>query len=301
MDRATLADRITESFEDLPGQLGAAARYILDNPGDVALLSMREQARRAGVQPWTMTRLAKRFGFDGYDELRQLHGEALKEQALGFAGKAGEQVARQRQGGSHALARDIAAQTAAQLGNLADAGTLEALARAAATLAAARRIYCFGLRSSHAVAAHFTYSMTFLGEKAHLLDHVNGAGLDKLRHATAEDVFFVTTVAPYTRATVEAAASARALGLTVVALTDSAVSPLASLADQCVIVSTESPSFLHTMTPAFAAAEILAALVAGEGGEEALSEIAKTEALLSTLNTHLLDPAPRAHRSGKPK
>ncbi|WP_295809893.1 MurR/RpiR family transcriptional regulator [uncultured Nitratireductor sp.] len=299
MDRATLADRITHSFETLPGQLGAAARYVLDNPGDVALLSMREQARRAGVQPWTMTRLAKRFGFEGYDELRQLHGEALKEKALGFAGKAGEQVARQRQGGSHALARDIAAQSAAQLGNLAEAGTLEALARAAATMAAARRIYCFGLRSSHTVAAHFAYSMSFLGEKAQLLDHVNGAGLDRLRHAGSEDVFFAITVAPYTRATIEAATNAKALGLTVVALTDSPVSPLAGLADRCVLVSTESPSFLHTMAPAFVAAEILAALVAGEGGEEALEEIGKTEALLSTLNTHLLDPAPRAHRSGK--
>ncbi|MCR4268354.1 MurR/RpiR family transcriptional regulator [Nitratireductor sp. ZSWI3] len=299
MDRAALADRITRSFDQLPGQLGAAARYVLDNPGDVALLSMREQARRAGVQPWTMTRLAKRLGFEGYEELRQLHGAALKEQALGFSGKAGAQVARQKEGGSHALARDIAAAGAAQVAALAEPETLETLVAAARTMADARRIYCFGLRSSHAVAAHFAYAMSFLGEKAVLLDFGAGTGLDALRHAQAGDVFFVTTVAPYTRASIEAAEHARSLGLTVVALTDSPVSPIAALADHVILAATESPSFLHTMTPAFAAAEILAALVAGAGGEAALAAIGRAEKQLSTLKIHLLQPAPRAHLFGK--
>src|SRR5690606_9165653 len=88
MDCATLTGEITRSIDTLPGEMAAAARYVLRNPGDVALLSMREQARRAGVRPWTMTRLAKRFGLDGYETVRRLHGEALKERALGFSGKA---------------------------------------------------------------------------------------------------------------------------------------------------------------------------------------------------------------------
>ncbi|WP_048649316.1 MurR/RpiR family transcriptional regulator [Nitratireductor soli] len=299
MDRAALADHITRSFGDLPGQLGTAARYVLDNPGDVALLSMREQARRAGVQPWTMTRLAKRLGLDGYEELRQLHGEALKEQALGFSGKAGAQVARQKQGGSHALARDIAAASAAQVAMLAEAETLDALAAAARTMAAARRIYCFGLRSSHAVAAHFTYALSFLGEKAVLLDFGAGTGLDALRHAEPGDVFFIVTVAPYTRASIEAAEHARSHGMSVVALTDSPISPLAGLADRVILTTTDSPSFLHAMTPAFAAVEILAALIAGEGGEAALAAIGRAESQLAALKIHLLQPAPRARRFGK--
>ncbi|WP_040678373.1 MurR/RpiR family transcriptional regulator [Nitratireductor pacificus] len=301
MDRAALADRITRSFEELPGQLGAAARYVLDNPGDVALLSMREQARRAGVQPWTMTRLAKRLGLDGYEALRQMHGEALKEQALGFSGKAGAQVARQKEGGSHALARDIAAASAAQVSALAEPAALDGLVAAAEMMASARRIYCFGLRSSHAVVAHFAYIMSFLGEKAVLLDFGAGTGLDCLRHAEAGDVFFVVAVAPYTRASIEAAEHARSLGLNVVTLTDSAVSPLAALADQTVFAATESPSFLHAMTPAFAAAEILAALVAGIGGDAALAAIGRTESQLATLKIHHLQPAPRARRFGKPR
>src|SRR3546814_1285916 len=39
------------------------------------ILSMREQARRAGVQAATMTRLAKAIGLDGYEALRQSRSE----------------------------------------------------------------------------------------------------------------------------------------------------------------------------------------------------------------------------------
>ncbi|TIW80492.1 MAG: SIS domain-containing protein, partial [Mesorhizobium sp.] len=39
MIRAPLTDAIVEAFDSLPSQLQDAARYLLDNPEDVALLS----------------------------------------------------------------------------------------------------------------------------------------------------------------------------------------------------------------------------------------------------------------------
>lgn len=297
MDRNDFAERITQSVDGLPGQLGAAARYVLDNPGDVALLSMREQARRAGVRPWTMTRLAKRLGLDGYDDVRQLHGEALKEQALGFSGRASAQLARQKQEGGGALGAEMAGTMAAQIAAMAAPARIEVLAGAARDMAAARRIYCFGLRSGRPVASHLAYVLSFLGDKTVLLDGDGGAGLDALRFAGAGDIFFVATVSPYTRASVEAARFAAGKGLVVVAITDSAASPVASVARHVIVAATESPSFFHAMAPAFAAAEILAALVAGEGGESSLEAIARAEEHLAERKVHLHDrpqpPEPR--------
>ena len=76
MDRGPLNASIVEAFDILPPQLQTAARYMLDRPDDVALLSMREQARRAGVPAATMTRLAKRLGLEGYDQVRELYAGA---------------------------------------------------------------------------------------------------------------------------------------------------------------------------------------------------------------------------------
>lgn len=287
MDRSALADRIIQSFDSLPAQLGTAARYVLDNPDDVALLSMREQARRAGVQPWTMTRLAKRLGFDGYESLRELHAEAVRHGELGFSGKAGEQVARQKKGGEQAFAGDIAGTVAAQVGRLAEPDTLAALTAAAAIMADAKRVFCLGLRSGHAIMAHFAYVMSFLGEKAILLGGSAAGGLDAVRLATPRDVLFVTTVAPYTRQTVETARYAAGRDVPVVALTDSAVSPVALIARHTILVGTESPSFFHTVAPSFVVAEILAALIAGRGGDRALTAIKNSERQLTALGVHM--------------
>ncbi len=287
---ASLTDRIVAEFTDLSEQLGQAARYILDNPNDVALLSMREQARRAGVKPWTMTRLAHRLGYEGYEAIREESAAALRRAALGFAGRAGAQAAREEGAGEHGLAGDIVQAVGAGLDRLAEPATMNDLSAAARLVFEARRVYCLGLRASHPVASQFAYLMSFLDERAILLGRGGGIDVDAMRHATSDDLLFAVSVAPYTGATIETARYAARRGIPVLALTDSPVSPLAALANRSVIVSTDSPSFFHTMTPALAAIEVLASLVIGRGGAKALEAIAATEEQLARLNIHLYSP-----------
>ena len=287
MEGGPLARPIVEAFDALSPQLQTAARWMLDRPDDVALLSMREQARQAGVPPATMTRLAKRLGLDGYDEVRALYAGAVREGALGFAGQAVAQVEAQKLRGEKALAADMVQSLARQIARLAEPAALERLADAAGRLHKARRVYCLGLRSCHAAAWHFHYMLSLLGDKTVMLDDAGGTGLDAIRDATAADVLLAASVDPYARATVDAARYAVARGVPVVALTDSEVSPLASMASAIIVVATESPSFFHTMTPLLAVAEILAALVAGRSGAKALAALAHTEAQLAAFGVHL--------------
>jgi DNA-binding MurR/RpiR family transcriptional regulator len=278
---------IVEAFDALSPQLQTAARYVLACPDDVALLSMREQARRAGVPPATMTRLAKRLGLEGYDEVRALYAGAVRDGTLGFAGKAGVQVEAQKLRGERALAADMALTLSRQIARLAETPTLDRLADAAGRLHQARRIYCLGLRSCHAIAWHFHYMLSLLGDKTVMLDDAGGIGLDAIRDAGKSDVVLAASVEPYARATIEGARYAAQQGVPVVALTDSEVSPLAQIAVAIIPAATESPSFFHTMTPLLAVAEILAALVAGRSGQKALDALTRTEAQLAAFGVHL--------------
>src|SRR5580698_4951947 len=88
-----LAPQLINGFDGMSGQLRIAARFILDQPREVALLSMRDLARRAGVQPATMTRLAKHLGLSGYDALREMYAESVREGGVAFAARADRQVA----------------------------------------------------------------------------------------------------------------------------------------------------------------------------------------------------------------
>jgi DNA-binding MurR/RpiR family transcriptional regulator len=285
--RGPLNASIVEAFDLLPPQLQTAARYMLDRPDDVALLSMREQARRAGVPPATMTRLAKRLGLDGYDNVRELYAGAVRAGTLGFAGKAGVQVEVQALHGERALAAEMATALSRQIAALAEPAALDRLADAASRLHEARRVYCLGLRSCHAAAWHFHYMLSLLGDKTVMLDDAGGTGLDAIRDAGTADALLVASVEPYARATIEGARYAADRGVPVVALTDSEVSPLAQIAGNTILVATASPSFFHTMTPLLAVAEILAALVAGRGGAKALAALEHTEAQLAAFGVHL--------------
>jgi DNA-binding MurR/RpiR family transcriptional regulator len=287
MDQGALTERIVAAFDAMPVQLQTAARYVLDRPSDVALLSMREQARQAGVQPATMTRLAKRLGLEGYDAVRELYADTIRTAGPGFARKAGAQVASQRLKGDRALAAEMVASLNSHIARLTEPGVaLDRLAAAAARLAGASRVYCLGARSAYSIALHLHYILSLFGRETVLLDSGAGIGRDPIRTAGPKDVLFAVSIAPYTRETVEAARYAHGRGVPIVALTDSEVSPLAQVAADTILVATDCPSFYHTMVPAFAVAEILAALVAGRSGAKALAALKDTDDQLTALNVH---------------
>jgi DNA-binding MurR/RpiR family transcriptional regulator len=292
MHQGELVLRIREAFDSMPAQLRSAARYVLDHPQDVALLTMREQARQAGVQPATMTRLAQRLGLGGYEMLRDIHADALRGGEIGFAGRGGIQVAAQKLKGDHALVADILQSIGSQLGGLGNAASIDRLVEAAIALTAARRVYCLGLRSSYAIAWHLHYTMSLIGEKSILLPGPAGTGGDALGHATSRDVLLAASVHPYTRLTLDLAEFAAGRSVQVVAVTDSEVAPLAQIADHLVIVPTGSPAFLNTLAPAFAVAEILGALVAGHAGQGAVEALRRFDEQGAALKTHLFHRSP---------
>ncbi|HEX6119956.1 MAG TPA: MurR/RpiR family transcriptional regulator [Dongiaceae bacterium] len=281
-----MTDQIIDEFDDMPAQLQSAARYVLDRPNDVALLSMREQARQAHVLPSTMTRLAKRLGLDGYERVRSLYADAIRDEKHGFSGKAGLQVANQQLKGDQGLAAEMVAALKEQLDQLAQPAQLANLARAAGRLAQAEHIYCLGLRACYPIAWNLHYVLSLIGERAILLDGAAATGLDRIRSAGKRDVLFAASIDPYTRATVDLARYVRSAGIPIVAVTDSPLSPIARIADETLLIATEGPSFFHALTPAFVVSEIIAALVAGRGGEASLDALRRTETQLSALHVH---------------
>ena len=124
---APLRTEILAQYDALPRQLQAAARWAIDHPQDVALLSMREQARRAGVVPVTMTRLAQRLGYSGYEAIRALYVEKMRRGSTVFSGKAKALVERRKLKGDTALAFDLLDTQARQMHGLAVGSALEQL------------------------------------------------------------------------------------------------------------------------------------------------------------------------------
>src|SRR4029450_3412803 len=68
---------IEREFDGLSPELQRAARWVRSNGPVLALRSMRSAAGQAGVSPATMTRLARRLGFDSFGALREPYVDRL--------------------------------------------------------------------------------------------------------------------------------------------------------------------------------------------------------------------------------
>ncbi|MCT7376843.1 MurR/RpiR family transcriptional regulator [Chelativorans salis] len=285
MKQGPLAELLLERFDSMPPQLQMASRFVLDHPDDVALMSMREQANRAGVSHSTMMRLARSLGLNSYEEMRALYARGLREAHRNFEVPGLSEGEDAEQGGFSLVGR-MSDTLAAQVARFGDYGAARQLMAAADVLAGGRRLFCLGLRSEHAVAHHFNQTLSLFDEQATLLDAVGGTGIDNLGQGGSGDVMLAVGVEPYTRATVEIARQAAAFDIAVVAITDSQVSPLARIARQSIIVTTHSLVGFQSLVSAMAAAEILAALVAARRGIDVEQALQEAKARLSALDVY---------------
>ena len=285
MERDAFIDHVKQAFDGLPGRIQAAARFVLDNPHDVALLSMRELARRAKVPPATMTRLAQHLGLTGYEDIRAIHAAALRDRPENYSDRAEGLVRRHREVGLIGVAAAMVESLSTQVADLQQSIHVEQMVEAAEALGAGRRVFCLGQRSSFPPAYHFAHVLRFFDQRAHLLDAAGSTGSAGALDIGADDVLLVVSITPAARHVVEITAYARRSGATVIAVTDSHASPTGRMAHRVVIVGSRSPSFFDTMTPAFAACEILVALVAAREAGDVPAAVRDTEARLSDLQT----------------
>jgi DNA-binding MurR/RpiR family transcriptional regulator len=281
MGVSAVRDRIRESLHEMPAQMRAAARFIVEHPSEVALLSMREQARMAGVPPATMTRLAQRLGFSGFNELKDIYAETMREGVPWFSGRAVDLLEKRNRSGSAKVAAEIAQTIAAAVGALAHPDRVQELQRAARILGGCRRTFAIGARAMFPVAFTYAYTQTYFSGRATLLDGPGATGIDQLGDSERGDGMLAASLRPYAASTLQAVETAHRRGLRIVAITDSDYAPIARLAECTICVSPQSNSFFDTIAPALAAVEIIVALIASHGGKGVPDRIrAREEELL---------------------
>jgi DNA-binding MurR/RpiR family transcriptional regulator len=237
-DRATtydeLKDAISDAYPSLSPQLQRLARYALDKPHDLALGTVAAVAEANAVQPSSTIRFANALGFDGFSQMQQVFQSHLVERSAPYR----ERIAQMRRAGKGAAGKgDVLPQFVAesivelqQLEEHVDAARLDA---AAGILASAPQIHVLAQRRAFPVACYLAYALNQLELPAHLLDGLGGM-LGEFAHTIrAGDALLVASFRNYTPAVVETALACRSRGVSVIAITDSALSPLKPAADVC--------------------------------------------------------------------
>ena len=276
---ALIAD-IHACYAQLSPQFQAGARYLVDHPDDVAVSSMRSIATRAKVQSSALVRLAQQLGFAGWPELKSIFVERLRGGPAGYAAKAGALA-----GKSTELVSEV---FAVQQRNLAatESASHAALQAAAGLLEAASRVHVAGFRAAHPIAYTFHYLYRLLRPSVPLLSGQGGTLEMDLRALQAGEAVLVASFAPYSSEALLVANSARQAGCLLVAISDSAMSPLALQADASIVIAVDSPSFFPSIVAGIAVVESLAELLVARAGPPAVEAIGAAETQLRELGAY---------------
>ena len=100
VDTSEILDRVISAYDGLSPQLQKAAQYVVDNPNEVGVNSMRQLAGLAGVQPNTLERMSKSLGFGSYEDFRAPFREVLRRGIDSFPDRV-RWLQHIGQGGSH--------------------------------------------------------------------------------------------------------------------------------------------------------------------------------------------------------
>lgn len=232
----TLRGDIVRRYEELSPRLQQVAKYVLENPNDMALQTLAVIAERCEVQPSTIVRFAKTFGYEGASDMQELFKDEMLTQAPSPSYAERIRQFSRRAGAAGALApqdvmHEFADSNILALEHLKSSVRKADLERAVDLIAGASAVYIVGLRRSFPVASYLAYALRHVDKRAYLLDGVAGMLAEQSTMLTSKDLLIAISFQPYAAETVEIVSSTREQKARIIAITDSRLSPIAAASD----------------------------------------------------------------------
>lgn len=269
----SVLDRLTNDLEELTPQAQKAARYVLENPADVGISTVREMADAAQVKPNTLVRMARQMGFSGYEDFREPFRQAIRQGAQGFPDRARWLQERKSEGELGALYSDMTGATLANIERSFANISHDQLQRAAEAVWHSRQVFALGVGANHSIAQNFTYLASTGMKQFRAIPRAGSTAIDDLAFADHQDVLIAITYRPYRREVIEAVEIACEQKLVVIGISDSPVSPIIRSSDHGFVVQVETPQFFPSSVVTIALLEMLLSFVIAISPKEIVDRV----------------------------
>lgn len=269
---STLA-RLLEVFDELPPQLQLAARYIIDNPREVGVQTMRSLAGTIDVHPNTFTRLARALGFDGYESMRERFRDFVRSGSGSSANRAKWLQTLAKEGGHAAVLGSMAQASLDNTEEMFRAQSIEQIDKVVETLINARKVHVVGVGLAYSLAYNFWYLARIVFDHFVLVPNQGTLLSDDLLHIGKKDCLVAMTFQPYRNETLNAIKIANDCGAKTIAITDSMASTAYRDATYGLVSPTHTPQFFQSNSSVSALIDCLTALLVVRGGDKATQAI----------------------------
>ena len=220
---------LQDHYQDLPKRLQSVAVFAMHNPEVIALNTVASISEQVGVTPSAMVRFAKSIGYQGFSDMQTVFQESMRHMPQPYAERLNSM---QRSAGREQTVLSQFTQAAAEsIARLEQNVAESALLRASEQLAQARMVYIAGQGRAEPVVTYLHYTLVKLGVQSVILSGMHHSMADKARMLKTDDVLLAISFSPYTANTRELVDICLLNKTKVVALTDSALSPIARADD----------------------------------------------------------------------
>ncbi|MBB3397270.1 MULTISPECIES: MurR/RpiR family transcriptional regulator [unclassified Rhizobium] len=229
-DFESLRSIIIERKATMPKRLAQVAAFALGNPDEIAFGTTASIAAASDVQPSTLVRLAHHLGYGGFSDLQSIFRERLRDRTLTYEERL---VTLERASGEDedaSLLSGFISAASQSVNRLAATVQTDTFTKAVDILAAAETIYLIAKRRSYPLTAHMTYAFSKLNIRHQIVASPNGVDPEMVQFATQNDAAIAASFSPYAADSLSQAEALADRGVPVVAITDSAFSPLAARA-----------------------------------------------------------------------
>lgn len=231
-----LEKAIIEQFPSLSKRLQQIASHALDNPSELALETIAAVSQRAGVQPSSLIRFAKVFGFSGYSDMQRVFRLRLTDAMPDYKERLKSLNGTEAQGEEakdvNALLEQFVEADVVGLRRLQQnkrLGTL--LDQSFKLITDSDTVYVVAHRRSFPIACYLAYALSQMNVKNVLVDGVGGMFMQQVGHASSRDVIIAISSKAYSPDVAQVVRESKQRGVKIIAMTDSPLSPLAEHAD----------------------------------------------------------------------
>ena len=220
------------------------AEYILGNYDKAAFMTASKLGKLVGVSESTVVRFASELGYDGYPSMQRALQEMIRSRLTS--------TQRIKATGDMLSGQDLLSAVVHsdidKLRMVVDEMDREDFNRVGDEIMKARRIYILGTRSSTFVAGYLNFYMHLMFDNVTLVQtSAAGEMPEQLFRIGPGDVMVAITFPRYSKVTKNTVQFAKDRGATIIAITDSELSPVYQLADVSLLVPSEMFSFVDSL------------------------------------------------------
>ena len=270
----SITAQISERLSSFSKGQRRIADAILNSYEKVAYMTAAKLGEFCEVSESTVVRFANELGYAGYPDMQHAVQELVRTK---LTPNQRIEVTNRRLGNRDVL-QNVLSADAERIKYTLEHIDKETFKSAVDSLLNAKNIYIFGARSSASLAYFLSYNLELIFDHVKFLQPSSaGEVFEQILTIEKGDVLFAISFPRYSKKVVDAVRYAQKEGATVIALTDSPISPLSEYADHLLTAQSDMASFVDSLVAPLSILNATLAAIAKERQSEITQRFDKLE------------------------